>query len=72
VLTGAPSTPTAPVDPAPQPPASLDTESQAWIERLSTEGPQRDAAIAELHALLLKAARHEVRRRRAAFCSRPA
>jgi RNA polymerase sigma-70 factor (ECF subfamily) len=45
----------------------LDPESQAWIDRLSARGPERDAAIAALHALLLKAARFEVDRRRAAF-----
>ncbi len=40
-------------------------ESQRWIYRLSGEGPERDAALADLHALLLGAARHEVSRRRA-------
>jgi RNA polymerase sigma-70 factor, ECF subfamily len=41
--------------------------SQAWVARLSRPGPDRDAAVTELHALLLRAARFEVRRRRAAF-----
>jgi RNA polymerase sigma-70 factor (ECF subfamily) len=45
----------------------LDVESQAWIDRLSATGRERDAGIAALHALLLKAARFEVNRRRAAF-----
>jgi RNA polymerase sigma-70 factor (ECF subfamily) len=36
-----------------------------WIERLSASGAERDAALAELHALLLRAARFEVGRRRA-------
>ncbi len=45
----------------------LDTESQAWIERLAPESPEREAAIGALYALLLKAARFEVNRRRAAF-----
>jgi RNA polymerase sigma-70 factor (ECF subfamily) len=36
-----------------------------WIERLSAPGAERDAALAELHALLLRAARFEVGRRRA-------
>jgi RNA polymerase sigma-70 factor (ECF subfamily) len=45
--------------------ARLDLESQAWIDRLGPQSPQRDAAIAALHAHLLKAARHEVARRRA-------
>ena len=45
----------------------LDVESQAWIDRLSATGRERDAGIDDLHALLLKAARFEVGRRRAAF-----
>ena len=45
----------------------LDVESQAWIDRLSAAGRERDAGIAALHALLLKAARFEVDRRRAVF-----
>ena len=47
--------------------AQLDAESQAWIDRLSPGSRERDAAIGELHVLLLKAARFEVDRRRAAF-----
>jgi len=47
--------------------ARLDPESQAWIDRLSPQSPQRDAAIVALHAHLLKAARYEVARRRASF-----
>jgi RNA polymerase sigma-70 factor (ECF subfamily) len=46
---------------------ALDPESRAWIDRLSPGSPQRDEAIEELHALLLKGARFEVRRRGAAF-----
>ena len=45
----------------------LDVESRAWIDRLSAAGHERDAAIDDLHALLLKAARFEIDRRRAAF-----
>jgi RNA polymerase sigma-70 factor (ECF subfamily) len=41
--------------------------SRAWLERLAASGPRRDAAVAELHALLLKAARFEVDRRRGAL-----
>ena len=37
--------------------------SQGWIEELRSEGPARDEAIGRLHALLLRAARFEVRRR---------
>jgi RNA polymerase sigma-70 factor, ECF subfamily len=40
-----------------------DQESRAWVERLSGSGAEHDAALAELHALLLRAARFEVRRR---------
>jgi RNA polymerase sigma-70 factor (ECF subfamily) len=41
----------------------LDAESQAWLERLAPDSRERDAAVGELHALLLKAARFEVGRR---------
>ena len=40
---------------------------QGWLDRLSRPGPGREAAAAELHALLLRAARFEVRRRQAVF-----
>ena len=39
----------------------------AWVARLSRSGAERDAAVAELHGLLLRAARFEISRRRAAF-----
>jgi len=45
----------------------LDTESQAWLDRLAPESRERDAAVGELHALLLQAARFEVNRRRASL-----
>lgn len=38
-----------------------------WVGRLSSAGAERDAAIAELHGLLLRAARFEIGRCRAAF-----
>jgi RNA polymerase sigma-70 factor (ECF subfamily) len=41
-------------------------ESQAWLERLSGSGGEREAAVAELRSLLLRAARFELRRRAAA------
>jgi RNA polymerase sigma-70 factor, ECF subfamily len=41
----------------------LDAESQAWLERLAPDSRERDAAVGQLHALLLKAARFEVGRR---------
>jgi len=49
------------------PTPAYDAESQAWIERLSGHGPRRDAALAALHAHLLKAARYEIARRRSAY-----
>ena len=45
----------------------LDPESRLWVERLHAGHPERDAAIEDLHSLLLKAARFEVRRRVAAL-----
>ena len=42
----------------------LDDESRAWLQDLRTEGPVREAAVERLHALLLRAARFEVARRR--------
>jgi RNA polymerase sigma-70 factor, ECF subfamily len=44
-----------------------DVDRQTWIDRLTALGADRDAAVAELHALLLRAARFEVARRRAAL-----
>jgi RNA polymerase sigma-70 factor (ECF subfamily) len=41
----------------------MDAESRRWLERLRAEGRDRDAAIAELREILLRAARFEVRRR---------
>ena len=43
-----------------------DAESQAWLDRLAPDSHERDAAVGELHALLLRAARFEVNRRGAA------
>lgn len=42
---------------------SPDAESAAWVDALSATGRQRDQAIGDLHALLLKAARFEIARR---------
>lgn len=42
----------------------LDGESQAWLRSLRGSGPEREAAVARLHELLLGAARFEVARRR--------
>ena len=46
---------------------SPDLVSRAWVTRLSRQGVERDPAAAELHGLLLRAARFEIYRRRAAF-----
>jgi RNA polymerase sigma-70 factor (ECF subfamily) len=43
---------------------ALDAESQQWLAALRASGPAYDDAVARLHALLLRAARFEVRRRR--------
>ena len=42
----------------------LDAESREWLRSLRGEGAAREYAIARLHALLLRAARFEVARRR--------
>jgi RNA polymerase sigma-70 factor, ECF subfamily len=41
--------------------------SRLWLDRLAATGPRREQAVVELHALLLKAARFEVDRRRASL-----
>ena len=45
---------------------SLDreAESRAWLERLRSKGPEREQALAELHALLLRAARYTLSAKR--------
>ncbi len=45
----------------------LDADSAAWVARLRPGAQGHEAAIEDLHALLLKAARFEVARRRAAL-----
>jgi len=42
-----------------------DGDARAWLEALRSEGADREAAAAKLHALLLRAARFELARRRA-------
>jgi RNA polymerase sigma-70 factor, ECF subfamily len=46
-------------------PSSTPADSPAcdWVERLRADGPEGQTAVADLHALLLKAARFEVGRR---------
>jgi RNA polymerase sigma-70 factor (ECF subfamily) len=41
-----------------------DEESRRWLDELRADGATKDAAIARLHAVLLRAARFEVARRR--------
>jgi len=54
--------------PAPSPPTRLlDAESRAWLRDLRATGATRDQALGRLHALLLRAARFEVHRRRPAL-----
>jgi RNA polymerase sigma-70 factor, ECF subfamily len=43
-----------------------DVESLRWVRALSGTGSEREAAVERLHALLLRAARFEVNRRRRA------
>lgn len=45
----------------------LDPESREWVRDLRSDGPVKDAAVARLHALLVRAARFEVGRRRQAL-----
>jgi RNA polymerase sigma-70 factor (ECF subfamily) len=43
---------------------SIIDETEAWVRDLRADGAAHDAAVARLHALLLRAARFEVARRR--------
>jgi RNA polymerase sigma-70 factor (ECF subfamily) len=64
----APATMTMPIEtPAGTAPNSAEESSRLWLARLRSSGPGREAAVAELHVLLLKAARFEVDRRRASL-----
>ena len=64
----APATMTMPIEtPAGQATEVADDTSRLWLDRLAASGARRDEAVVELHALLLKAARFEVDRRRAAL-----
>ena len=44
---------------------TLDPASRAWVVQLHADGPVREAAVGRLHALLLREAGREVRRRTA-------
>jgi RNA polymerase sigma-70 factor (ECF subfamily) len=52
--------------------APLDPDSRAWVRGLSLPRGQRDMDVARLHAFLLRAARFELGRRRAALRDVPA
>jgi RNA polymerase sigma-70 factor (ECF subfamily) len=59
------ATMTMPIETSPTAiPAGVDDASRLWLERLRASGPDREAAVRELHGLLLRAARFEVGRRR--------
>ena len=49
------------------PPARFDDESRAWLRDLRSDGASKDRAVAQLHALLLRASRFEIARRRPAL-----
>jgi RNA polymerase sigma-70 factor (ECF subfamily) len=50
----------------------LDPESRGWLAGLRSEGREHDQAVAALHALLVRAARHEAQRRRGSLPARVA
>jgi len=44
--------------------ASRDPVSLRWVEQLHADHPRHDEAVAKLHDILRRAARHELHRRR--------
>jgi RNA polymerase sigma-70 factor (ECF subfamily) len=56
-----------PISAAESGPDRAQQDSRAWLSALRSPGPERDEAIAHQHELLLRAARFEVSRRRAAL-----
>ena len=48
-------------------PLSAQSSNEAWLDALAPSGAGRDQAVDALHGLLLRAARHEVGRRRASL-----
>jgi RNA polymerase sigma-70 factor (ECF subfamily) len=50
-----------------RPLVTTDEQSRVWVAALQGDGPERDRAIAQLHELMLRAARFELGRRRAAL-----
>jgi RNA polymerase sigma-70 factor (ECF subfamily) len=59
--------PVRPIEPSAATTVTLDPESREWLRDLRAEGATRSAAVERLHALLLRAARFEVARRRPAL-----
>jgi RNA polymerase sigma-70 factor (ECF subfamily) len=55
------------MEPLESPPVTLARTSEDWLRALRSEGGVRHAAIADLHGLMLRGARHELYRRRAAL-----
>ena len=45
----------------------FDDISRAWVDGLQASGATHDRCVAQLHALLLRVARHEARRKATAF-----
>ena len=45
------------------PPPGLDPDSEKWVRALAATGAEQEAALARLHALLLRIAQGELRRR---------
>jgi RNA polymerase sigma-70 factor, ECF subfamily len=56
-----------PMSAAESEPDRAEADSRAWLSALRGHGADRDEAVARLHELLLRAARFEVSRRRAAL-----
>ncbi|HEV7805629.1 MAG TPA: sigma-70 family RNA polymerase sigma factor [Solirubrobacteraceae bacterium] len=48
----------------PPPAAALDAQSRRWLDELGGSGAAHDDAVLRLHAMLLRAARFEISRRR--------
>ena len=63
-LNGATVVPVEPVTQLPTLAPALDAESREWLRGLRADGGERSEAISRLHALLMRAARFEIARRR--------
>jgi RNA polymerase sigma-70 factor, ECF subfamily len=61
------ATMTMPIETTAQAAQAAEEDSRLWLERLRASGPDREAAVRELHDLLLRAARFEVGRRRSSI-----